>query len=140
MAPSRAVLPIVFVVAACGPRSDTPPPALPAAAPMSSPRPSPAPAAIPLVEGLKLTLVPYLHGVLSEDLPLTARRDVEILAFEKGQLRLRWTGTVRVEKPESARRREDWVRARSNAPRSATPESPVPPEYENRSVVGTLFF
>ena len=47
---------------------------------------------------------------------------------------------MRVEKPDSARRREDWVRARSNAPRGATPEPTIPPEYENRSVTGTLYF
>lgn len=147
MAPKRAVLSIVLrlvliapaaLIAACGrERVATVLPAAPSSVPGASPA---SPGAVHLVEGLKLTLVPYLHGVSSDDLPETARRDVEILSFAKGQLRLRWTATVRVEKPESARRREDWVRARSNAPQSATPEPVVAPEYENRSVTGMLFF
>lgn len=150
MAPKRALPPVVLsliftgVIAligslvACGPeRAAHAPPGSPPAVPAASPA---APAPVDLVEGLRLTLVPYLHGVSSDDLPETARREVEILSFEKGRLRLRWTATVRVEKPESARRREDWVRARSNAPQSATPEPVVAPEYENRSVSGTLFF
>jgi hypothetical protein len=150
MAPKRAVPPIVLslaftgvivfiaLVAACGRESG---PKVSPASSSSVPAASPAPpGAVSLVEGLKLTLVPYLHGVSSDDFPETARRDVEILSFEKGHLKLRWTATVRVEKPESARRREDWVRARSNAPQSATPEPVVAPEYENRSVTGTLLF
>jgi hypothetical protein len=140
MAPPRAfALAPAFLLAACGPSGETGAPPRPAAAVTPESRPSPAPS-LRLAEGLRFTLVPYLHGVSSEDLPLTAHREVEILFFENGQLRLRWTGTVRVEKPESARRREDWVRARSNAPRGAPPDPMVMPEYENRSVVGTLYF
>lgn len=95
---------------------------------------------IPLAPGLALTLVPNLPGVDGEDVSDLARREVEVLEVEKGRLRLRWTGQVRVEKPESARRREDWVRARANAPRDATPEPTVPAVYETREVGGTLFF
>ncbi len=95
---------------------------------------------IPLVPGLMLTLAPNLPGVDGEDVPDLARREVEVLEVEKGRLRLRWTGQVRVEKPESARRREEWVRVRANAPRAATPEPVVPAAYETREVGGTLFF
>ena len=41
--------------------------------------------------------------------------EVEVLALGKGGLRLRWSGRVRIEKPDSARRREEWVRSRANA-------------------------
>ena len=105
---------------------------------------APAPPAlsggIPLEPGLVLTLVPNLPGVEGEDVPDLARREVEVLEAEKGRLRLKWTGQVRVEKPETARRREDWVRAQANAPRGATPEPTVPAAYETREVGGTLFF
>ena len=75
-----------------------------------------------------------------EDVPDLARREVEVLEIEKGRLRLRWTGQVRVEKPESARRREDWARARANAPRGATPGPAIQAVYETREVGGTLSF
>src|SRR5512142_101451 len=105
--------------------------------------PTPVPARrlageIPLEPGLVLTLVPNLPGVEGEDVPDLARREVEVLEVEKGGLRLKWTGQVRVEKPESARRREDWVRARANAPRGATPEPTVAAAYETHEVGGTL--
>lgn len=95
---------------------------------------------VPLAPGLVLTLVPNLPGVDGLDVPDLARREVEVLEVEKGRLRLRWTGQVRVEKPDSARRREDWVRGRANAARSATPEPGVPAVYETHEVGGTLFF
>jgi hypothetical protein len=138
MAPSRALLSLLLLAMGCGGKGPSAgPPTVP---PSPEARVSPVPASPLLAEGLKLSLQPFLHGVSSDDLPETARREVEILAFEKGQLRLRWTGIVRVEKPESSRRREDWVRTRANAPRKATPEPLVAPEYENRSVTGTLYF
>lgn len=140
MAPSRALLVLPFLASGCGPRGEAPSAGAPAAPPVAEARPSPVPSSPRLAEGLKLSLVPFLHGVASEDLPESARREVEVLTFEKGQLRLRWTGFVRMEKPDSARRREDWVRARANAPRGATPEPTVLPEYEKRSVTGTLYF
>ena len=140
MAPSRALPAFLLFAMSCGRQDEGPPAASPAASPSPETSPSPVPLSPRLAEGLKLSLLPFLHGVPSDDLPETSRREVEILAFEKGQLRLRWTGIVRVEKPDSARRREDWVRTRSNAPRGATPEPLVPPDYENRSVTGTLYF
>ncbi len=114
------------------------------AAPTPAPAAAPAPPAleggIPLAPGLVLSLVPNLPGVDGEDVPDLARREVEVLEIGKGKLRLRWTGQVRVEKAESARRREDWVHARANAPHAATPEPAIPAVYETREVGGTLFF
>jgi hypothetical protein len=127
---------VVAVVAACGqpPAREAPPARTAVSAP-------PVPeTGIPLAPGLLLTLVPNLPGVDGEDVPDLARREVEILEIDKGKLRLKWTGQVRVERPESARRREDWVRARANAPRGATPEPTIPAAYETREVGGTLFF
>ena len=124
---------VVAVVASCGKppaREATAPPAAPAA----------LEGGIPLAPGLLLTLVPNLPGVDGEDVPDLARREVEILEVEKGRLRLSWTGQVRVEKPESARRREDWARARANAPRGAMPEPAIQAVYETREVGGTLSF
>jgi hypothetical protein len=126
----------VAVVAACG--RPTAREAAPAAT--AAPAPLALEGGIPLAAGLALTLVPNLPGVDGEDVPDLARREVEILDIEKGTLRLAWTGQVRVEKRESARRREDWVRARANAPRGATPEPTIPAVYETREVGGTLFF
>ena len=127
---------LVAVVAACGqpPTRDAAPvrPAVP-----SPPSPE---VGIPLAPGLLLTLVPNLPGVDGEDVSDLARREVEILEIDKGKLRLKWTGRVRVERRESARRREDWVRARANAPHGATPEPTIPAVYETREVGGTLFF
>ena len=73
-------------------------------------------------------------------MPESTRREVEVLEFGKSGLRLRWSGRVRIEKRESARRREDWVRARANAPRDATPIPAPPAAYESKEVGGTLFF
>jgi hypothetical protein len=128
---------LAALAAACGR------PAGQEAAPVGSAAPTAARAlsgGIPLVPGLVLTLVPNLPGVDGEDVPDLARREVEVLEMEKGRLRIRWTGQVRVEKPESARRREDWVRARANAPRGAPLEATIPAVYETREVSGTLFF
>ena len=126
---------LAAVVAACGkPTRETPPPPTPTAtAPVLE-------GGIPLAPGLMLTLVPNLPGVEGEDVPDLARREVEVLEVENGRLRLRWTGQVRVEKAESARRREDWARARANAPRGATPEPAIQAVYETREVGGTLSF
>ncbi|MGA7991978.1 MAG: hypothetical protein WCC53_11135 [Thermoanaerobaculia bacterium] len=139
MRASRRAIPFVLAVlaASCGrPAGQEMAPAVP---------PAPAPirtlaGGLPLAPGLVLTLVPNLPGVDGEDMSDLARRQVEVLEAQKGGLRLKWTGQVRVEKPESARRREDWVRARSNAPRGGTPEPTVPAVYETHEVGGTLFF
>lgn len=93
-----------------------------------------------LAPGLVLALEPNLPGLDGVDVPESARREVEILEVGKNGLKLRWSGRVRVEKPESARRREDWVRVLSNAPRNATPVPPPPADYESREVGGTLAF
>jgi hypothetical protein len=127
-----AVLGAAAVAAACGrPESaDSRPP--PTTAPLLK--------TFALRAGLKLALVPNLPGVDAEDTPEAARREVEVLGVDTRALRLFWTGSIRVEKPASARRREDWVRARSNAPANATPLPAVPPDYEERTVGGELFF
>lgn len=127
---------LAALAAACGTppaREAGPTPAAPAGPPALA-------GGIPLAPGLLLTLVPNLPGVDGDDVPDLARREVEVLEVGKGRLRLKWTGQVRVEKPESARRREDWARARANAPRGATPEPAVRPVYETHEVGGTLFF
>ena len=95
---------------------------------------------LPLAAGLVLALDPNLPGVDVGDVPESTRREVEVLEFGKAGLRLRWSGRVRIEKRESARRREDWVRAQANAPRGATPIPAPPAAYESREVGGTLFF
>lgn len=108
-----------------------------------SPTPLPAAASsevLRLRAGLVLSLVPNLPGVPADDVPEASRLDVEILSADGRQLRLRWTGTVRVETPDSSRRREDWVRATSNAPAGATPLPTVRPDYEKQEISGTLFF
>jgi len=129
--PGRSPLVLLaLVAAACGGREEAPAPP----APVASPEP------LRLRAGLALSLVPNLPGVPTDDVPEASRRDVEILAADGRQLRLRWTGTVRVETPESARRREEWVRAISNAPTAATPLPAVLPAYEKREISGTLFF
>jgi hypothetical protein len=127
------VLLLALAASACGGREAAPPPAtrLPVAA-------SPLP--LRIRPGLKLSLVPNLPGVEIADVPEASRREVEILSADGRHVKLRWTGTVRVEKPESARRREEWVRARWNAPAKATPIPPVPPEYEQHEISGTLLF
>ncbi len=127
---------VVTAGAACGGRPARDEPASSAAAL----EPPVLAGGIPIAPGLTLTLVPNLPGVDGEDVPDLARREVEVLEVERGRLRLKWTGQVRVEKPESARRREDWVRARANAARGATPEPTVAAAYETREVGGTLFF
>jgi hypothetical protein len=119
---------------ACGPRSTEPSPA-----PLA-PAPAAHLGAVPVEPGLVLALEPNLPGLDGVDVPESARREVEVLEVGKGGLKLRWSGRVRVEKPDSARRREDWVRMRSNAPRSATPAAAPPAEYESREVGGTLSF
>ncbi|MFI5120245.1 MAG: hypothetical protein ACHQM4_07525 [Thermoanaerobaculia bacterium] len=112
------------------------------------PQPTPVPPAagparllsLPLLPGLILALDPNLPGVDGEDVPGSARREVEVLEFGKGGLRLRWSGRVRIEKPDSARRREEWVRASANAPQGVTPVAAPPAAYESREVGGTLLF
>jgi hypothetical protein len=134
--PRRAVPAVLAVVAlSCGPAARESAPVAATEAP-GPPRLT----ALPLVPGLVLALDPNLPGVEGGDVPESTRREVEVLEFEKGRLRLRWSGRVRVEKPVSARRREDWVRARANAPHDATPVAAPPAEYESRAVGGILFF
>lgn len=130
--PRRAPFALLLVVAACGGRKEAPapPPLLPTAAPEP----------LRLRTGLTLSLVPNLPGVPSDDVPEATRRDVEILAFDGRQVRLRWTGSVRMETGESRKRREEWVRAASNAPTGSTPLPMVPASYEERTISGTLFF
>jgi hypothetical protein len=135
MAHSRLAAPALFAALAlsCGRGPQEPQPAPPASQPAN-------PLALPLSPGLVLALDPNLPGVDGEDVPESARREVEVLEFGKGGLRLRWSGRVRTEKPDSARRREEWVRARANAPQSATPVAAPPAAYESREVGGTLLF
>lgn len=136
MPAARLVAPALLVLGvSCGQQAPVPPAATPTVTPLPA-----ATGEIAPVPGLALTLVPNLPGVEGGDLPDLARREVEILEAERGKLRLRWTGQVRVERPDSARRREDWVRARANAPQGATPEPTVPAVYETHEVGGTLFF
>jgi hypothetical protein len=127
-----AVLGAAAVAAACG---------QPETATSRPPRTPPVPVTtFALQTGLKLALVPNLPGVENADFPDAARREVEVLGVDARALRLLWTGSIRVEKAATARRREDWVRARSNSPASATPLPAVPPDYEERTVGGELFF
>jgi len=130
--PRRAPVALLLVVAACGGRREAPAP--PSLLPAAAPDP------LRLRTGLTLSLVPNLPGVPSDDVPEATRRDVEILALDGRQVRLRWTGTVRMETGESRKRREEWVRAASNAPAGATPLPTVPASYEARTISGTLFF
>ena len=87
-----------------------------------------------------MLLVPNLPGVPSDDVPEATRRDVEILTLDGGELRLRWTGTIRMETGESQKRREEWVRTGWNAPAGSTPLPTVPANYETRTISGTLVF
>jgi hypothetical protein len=134
---SRLAAPALFaaLTLSCGRGPQEPPPApvSPASRPSSL-------LALPLSPGLILALDPNLPGVDGEDVPGSARREVEILELGRGGLRLRWSGRVRIEKPDSARRREEWVRAGANAPQGAAPVAPPLAAYESREVSGTLFF
>jgi hypothetical protein len=133
----RLAAPALFAALALscgrGPREPEPAPVPPAARP-------PSLLALPLSPGLVLALDPNLPGVDGGDVPGSARREVEVLELGKGGLRLRWSGRVRIEKPDSARRREEWVRARANAPQGAPPVAAPPAAYESREVGGTLLF
>ncbi len=130
---SPPLLVLALAAASCGGREP--------AAPPETPLP-PAASTLPLRirPGLKLSLVPNLPGVETADVPEASRREVEILSVEGRNLRLKWTGQVRVETPESSKRREEWVRAVSNAPAKTTPIPPVPPDYEVHEISGTLVF
>ena len=134
--PHRAAPALVAAFAlSCGPGAREKRPA-----PVAS---SPVPARLrdlPLAAGLVLALDPNLPGLDIGDVPESTRREVEVLEFGKAGLRLRWSGRVRIEKRESARRREDWVRVQANAPRGATPIPAPPAAYESKEVGGTLFF
>src|ERR1039458_10861059 len=101
---SRLAAPALFAVLAlsCGRGSQEPAPA--ATTPASRPA---SLLALPLSPGLILALDPNLPGVDGEDLPESARREVEVLEFGKGGLRLRWSGRVRIEKPDSAPRGQE---------------------------------
>jgi hypothetical protein len=87
-----------------------------------------------------LTIVPNLPGVPVEDLPAVARREVEVLALDARRLRLNWTGRVRLESAESARRREDWVRERALGGPEVVAMPELPADYEEKEVTGTLDF
>ncbi len=130
--PQRAPLALLLLAAACGggKKAPAPPPSVPAA----------PPAPLRLRPGLRLSLVPNLPGVPLDDMPEATRRDVEILAHDDRFLSLRWTGTVRMETGESAKRREEWVRAGSNSRAGATPIPTVFATYETRTITGTLVF
>ncbi len=135
-APHRAASALVAAFAlSCSPgaREEKPAPAA------SSPRPARL-SDLPLVAGLVLALDPNLPGVEGGDVPESTRREVEVLEIGKSGLRLRWSGRVRIEKRESAHRREDWVRVQANAARGATPIPAPPAAYESKEVSGTLFF
>ncbi len=131
--PPLLVLVLALAASACGGRE-------PAAPPEATLPPAASTLPLRIRPGLKLSLVPNLPGVETADVPEASRREVEILAAEGRNLRLKWTGRVRVETPESSKRREEWVRAVSNAPAKATPIPPVPPDYEVHEISGTLFF
>jgi len=130
MTRSSPLVLLAVAAAACGGGEETPAPRPPAASTLP----------LRLEAGLRLSLVPNLPGVPPEDVPEASRRDVEILAVEGRQLRLRWTGTVRKETAESAKRREEWVRAASNSPAGAAPLPTVPAAYEAHEIAGTLHF
>src|ERR1019366_6207954 len=85
-------------------RDATPAEATPAAAPLRL-------SALPLAPGLVLALDPNLPGGGGGDVPEAARRGGGVRERGKEGLKLRWCGRARVEKPEAARRREEWVRA-----------------------------
>ncbi len=131
------VAPVLALVVSCGPAAREGPEA--AASPPAGP-PAAALRDLPLAVGLVLALDPNLPGVEGGDVPESTRREIEVLEIGKAGLRLRWSGRVRIEKRESARRREDWVRLQANAPRGARPVSPPPGAYESKEVGGTLFF
>ena len=130
--PRRAPLAFLFLAAACGGRKEAPVPPLPATTASLEP--------LRLRVGLTLSLVPNLPGVNFDDMPEATRRDVEVVALDGRSQRLRWTGTVRMAAGDSAKRREEWVRAASNAPTGATPLPTIPASYEARIITGTLLF
>lgn len=140
---TRAAPEIVASAPALPPEPAAPVPTAPTVTPHADvlpPRTLPLLATGPLVAGTTLTLVPNLPGVEHADLPESSERRVEVVALSRKRVTLRWTGQVRTERPESARAREDWVRARSNARAHATPIPPIEPAYEQKEVGGTLEF
>jgi len=127
--------PVLLVAAAAACRRGEAPSEAPASHAAIELRPS-----VALVPGLKLTIVPYLPDVDLSDVPWNARRRVEVLAFDGKKLKVKWTGQVRVERPDSSHRREGWVRERANAPAKATPAPEPAAVYDDKEVSGTLEF
>src|ERR1035437_5422455 len=114
--PHRAAPALVAAFAlSCGPGAREKKPAPVASSPVPPRLPD-----LPLAAGVALAPAPTLPGLDIGDVPESTRREVEVLEFGKAGLRLRWSGRVRIEKRESARRREDWVRVQANA-RSGAP-------------------
>jgi hypothetical protein len=93
-----------------------------------------------LAAGLRLTLAPNLPGVPAEDVPALADRRVEVLSVDAKRLRLKWTGRVRLENAASARRREEWVRARAHGGPEVVAMPELSADYEEKEVAGTLEF
>lgn len=119
--------------ASCRP-SETPAPARGAPRlPATAPAPGPS---VKLRPGLRLTLAPNQPDVSAEDVPEATRRTVEVVSFDGKRMRLRWKARVLIERSESARRRQDWVRARFNG--VAVPPTPPAAVYDDKELGGTL--
>src|SRR5512141_3045924 len=91
----------------------------------------------PLAAGLRITIAPDLPD---DALPETMQRVAEVLAADGGRLRLRWTGRVRRETPESADERTTWLRARTAAGSRNVPPPPARARFEDAEVTGTIEF
>lgn len=112
----------------------------PAALPPAPSAPLPLLRPHALAVGLRFTLVPNLPGVDAEDIPSLSHRRVEVLACDRRRLKLRWTGRVRLERPESARRREEWVKGRAHGGPEVVALPELAADYDEKEVSGTLDF